>query len=347
MPLLDSCINAIFEPGNIGSSSGTPPTVITPGSVLDPVTYDPDTVTYSLDYSKFYNSMYLLLLMVGGGGLAETSGWPSADNTGPDPGVTLVDSGSITISSPSVVSGLRVTGSITINSSGVTVQDCEVKANGELYGIGVPDNNSITDARIIRCRVYSDAPVCTTEAEYDAAHLFDGIKGGAEVAFCDVSACENAVSLVQADPYIHDNYFHDFANYRPIADNHVDGVQTYGLADTGGLLIIHNTILGQETTGNVSTDGNTSSCIALISGQHDITIDNNFLAGGGYTIYGPSQAAELAANVHVTNNHFSRSLYPNGGFYGTHTGFDLDGVGFVWSGNVWDETGLPLLATDP
>ncbi len=31
MPLLDSCINSIFEPGNIGSSSGLPPTVITPG----------------------------------------------------------------------------------------------------------------------------------------------------------------------------------------------------------------------------------------------------------------------------------------------------------------------------
>ncbi len=31
MPVLDGCINSIFEPGNIGSSSGTPPTVITPG----------------------------------------------------------------------------------------------------------------------------------------------------------------------------------------------------------------------------------------------------------------------------------------------------------------------------
>lgn len=67
MPTLDSCINEIFEPGNIGSSPGTPPTVIVPGTVLDPGTYDPDAVIYSLDYSKFYNSMYLLLLMVGGG----------------------------------------------------------------------------------------------------------------------------------------------------------------------------------------------------------------------------------------------------------------------------------------
>ncbi len=59
MPTLDSCINAVFEPGNIGSSSGTPPVVITPGSLLDPETYDPETVTYSLDFSKFYNSAYI------------------------------------------------------------------------------------------------------------------------------------------------------------------------------------------------------------------------------------------------------------------------------------------------
>lgn len=60
MPILDSCINSIYEPGNIGSSSGETPTVITPGSLLDPDTYDPDAIDpYSLDFSKFYNSPYI------------------------------------------------------------------------------------------------------------------------------------------------------------------------------------------------------------------------------------------------------------------------------------------------
>lgn len=57
MPTLDSCINSVYEPGNIGSSSGTPPVVISPGSLLDPETYDPTAVTYSHDFSKFYNSL--------------------------------------------------------------------------------------------------------------------------------------------------------------------------------------------------------------------------------------------------------------------------------------------------
>lgn len=59
MPLLDSCINSVFEPGNIGSSIGTTPVVITPGSLYTPDSYDPTAMTYSLDFSKFYDSPYL------------------------------------------------------------------------------------------------------------------------------------------------------------------------------------------------------------------------------------------------------------------------------------------------
>jgi len=60
---LDSCINSIFEPGNIPASAGIPPVraVIAPDIPDD---YDPDDYDYSLDYTKLYNSGYLLLLMV-------------------------------------------------------------------------------------------------------------------------------------------------------------------------------------------------------------------------------------------------------------------------------------------
>jgi hypothetical protein len=64
MPTPDLCIAGIYEPGNIGSSVGEPVTVPVAGSLLDPSDYDPDAVEYSLDFTKFYNSGYLLLLMV-------------------------------------------------------------------------------------------------------------------------------------------------------------------------------------------------------------------------------------------------------------------------------------------
>jgi hypothetical protein len=58
MPVLDSCVNATFEPGNIGSSIGTTPVIIRVGTLLTPETYDPEGVTYSLNFSRFYNSGY-------------------------------------------------------------------------------------------------------------------------------------------------------------------------------------------------------------------------------------------------------------------------------------------------
>lgn len=65
MPLdLDSCIAGVFTPGNIGASSGQTPVQPVVPSFEDPDTYDPDSVEYSLNYSRFYNSGYLLLLMV-------------------------------------------------------------------------------------------------------------------------------------------------------------------------------------------------------------------------------------------------------------------------------------------
>ncbi len=63
MPILDDCINSTYEPGNIGSSIGTPPIVIHLGSLYPPDAYPVDEVEWSLDYSRVYDSGYLLLLI--------------------------------------------------------------------------------------------------------------------------------------------------------------------------------------------------------------------------------------------------------------------------------------------
>jgi hypothetical protein len=59
MPTLDSCVTSVYEPGNIGSSSGTTPVVIRPGTLYTPIDYDPETVEYSLNFSRFYDSAYI------------------------------------------------------------------------------------------------------------------------------------------------------------------------------------------------------------------------------------------------------------------------------------------------
>jgi nucleoside-diphosphate-sugar epimerase len=61
MPLLDNCITALFEPGNIGASAGEPPTIVRPGTIYSPDDYPTDDVEYSLVLSRFYNSFYLCI----------------------------------------------------------------------------------------------------------------------------------------------------------------------------------------------------------------------------------------------------------------------------------------------
>jgi len=59
MPVLDSCVTSLYEPGNIGASSGSTPIVIRPGTIYDPEDYPAETIEWSMVYSRFYNSAYV------------------------------------------------------------------------------------------------------------------------------------------------------------------------------------------------------------------------------------------------------------------------------------------------
>jgi hypothetical protein len=73
--------------------------------------------------------------------------------------------------------------------------------------------------------------------------------------------------------------------------------------------------------------------------QANRTIDNNLLAGGGYTIYAGANTGKeaTATNIHVTNNRISRMYYPQGGSYGPVTAYTSTG-GNTFTGNIWDDT---------
>jgi hypothetical protein len=61
-----------------------------------------------------------------------------------------------------------------------------------------------------------------------------------------------------------------------------------------------------------------------------VTIKDNLLAGGAYTLYGGlsgNQGASSTPGVTITGNRFSAMYYPNGGTYGP--------AAHVWSGDVW------------
>jgi hypothetical protein len=168
-----------------------------------------------------------------------------------------------------------------------------------------------------------------------------------EVGFCDISGVVNAINIgwsIYGAAYLHDNFIHDFCCWDTVQDppdgSHCDGLQTFDISNSGGMTIRHNTVLGWQTTGTfVPTPNGSSSCLAFITGQHDLTVDNNLIAGGSYSMYGPSQGGGGGhpVNVHVTNNHFSTLFFPTCGAFGTHAGWDNTATGWIWSGNIWHD----------
>ena len=115
----------------------------------------------------------------------------------------------------------------------------------------------------------------------------------------NIHHCHNCIQgefLTVTNSYIH--------NMADPPGAHVDGILCTGPC---GLTLRHNTVLNEH--------GQTSA-IALFPDfgtPRDSVIDNNLLAGGGYTVYA---GEDDATGIKVTNNRFSRLYYPKGGYWG-------------------------------
>ncbi len=138
------------------------------------------------------------------------------------------------------------------------------------------------------------------------------------VGIKDINSDSTGLSILRSEIYhtatgiqidaglIQDNYIHDLGYVSP---DHVNGTTSNG--GTTQLTIRHNTIFNPHD----QTDA--VSLFQDFGGQGNRTIDDNLLAGGGYSFYG-GQGPTGTFNIHVTNNRFGRLFYPNGGFWALH-----------------------------
>jgi hypothetical protein len=151
--------------------------------------------------------------------------------------------------------------------------------------------------------------------------------GAAEVGWCDISQFGAAVSTGHG--LIHDNWTHNQAMFINLGKEwvHTDSIISSG-ADTGGLVIRHNTLVNQDPV-----DRGASASVGLFPDDGPVansTVDDNWMAGGAYAFYGGDAGAH---GIVVTNNIFSTEISPNGGFYGFVAHWNAGGAGNVWSGN--------------
>jgi hypothetical protein len=258
-------------------------------------------------------------------------GYPDVETTGVTPGTTLTKvSGSVTLSTAGqVYENKLLTGSITIAAPNVTIRNVKLVATDPYYAIrafGWEKNVSgaVIDHVEIDLNGYYDIKGIAFDG-YTAKNVFfhngsDCAHMGGNVTIQD--------SLCVSGPDVNGDAWPDNSTFCN-GPEHFDGLQSDGGSN---ITIRHNTIRNPcSQTSAILMSSNTSSI-------SNVTIQDNLLAGGGYTLY--CNAGPDVANETVTGNRFAKTYFAKGGYWGHQTGC---GSADVFSGNIWDETGTAAL----
>jgi hypothetical protein len=228
------------------------------------------------------------------------------------------------------LTGLRIPGTVNVSANNVTLNDISItvggdsSTTGDSYGVTLDNTANVT---------IENSNIQGTNTT--TGRMGEGIKDvytdstGTQVLKNNIQKTDTAIQLYQG--LIKGNYIH---NLGLIDGDHVNGITTNG--DIGTFDIENNTILNKF---------NQTDAIGLFQDfgvVANVTINNNYLAGGGYTIYGGDGSIGQSYNIKVTNNRISTMYFPNGGQWGPVAYFDDQGPGNTWSGNTWAGSGTTI-----
>jgi hypothetical protein len=241
------------------------------------------------------------------------SEWPDVTNTGAPSHLTLSQSdGMILTKAGTISSGLDIHGDVLIKADNVTLENCRVTSNGWAV---VQIQSGVTGAVVQNCRLdgTGSAPDGTGN---------QGIMGHGKFLRNNIYNVENGIVVTGNDTVIDGNYIHDLkAGGAP----HYDGIQVDG--GVSGLTIRHNTIINSHDSAGAIMIDNDFGPISNVS------IDNNLLAGGSFTIYSDAKFnSNPITGVSITNNHIAPGRYGSRLFRGnspTYTGNSYDGAALL------------------
>ena len=284
------------------------------------------------------------LLSVGCGPDPHRCGFPDATNAGVPAGVSLstvsagssgpgwsTDSqGNVEVSGDGAVfSGYSVHGTVTVTGDNAVIKDDAISNYGnDIDGDGVNLTGNPSNVTIEHVNISSPYGTQGDMGVFAGIKDINGEAMGTRVLDSNIADASTGVQLYIG--LIEGNYIHDVSPAEP--DSHLNGTTSNG--STVPLTIRHNTVFNP----NSQTDA--ISLFEDFGVEANVDIDDNLVAGGGYTIYGgQNSGGPQAYNIRITNNHFSNIYYSQCGYYGYIAAFDPSGPGNVWSGNVWDSTG--------
>jgi hypothetical protein len=278
------------------------------------------------------------------------SGWPGPSNTGVPAGTVLTPSGSITVTTNgTVLNALNITGFVDIRANNVTIKNSRIR-NGSAAWEQVRVEPGTSGALIEDTEI--DGQNTNFSGTPDDGYNVGGTGG---YTLLRDNLHNNVVGAGAggggARVTIQNSWIHDI---HKTTASHNENIISTGAA--AGITITHNRFDNQI---------NEVATIALLgqaSAIQNVTVDNNLLNGGGFTVYGGCNPADasglLCQNIAITNNRFMRTPQPGafwttGGSFGPITAFNGKAVGtfgvdptfraahsLTWSGNVWDDSGV-------
>jgi hypothetical protein len=208
-----------------------------------------------------------------------TSGFPGPGNTGVPPGTVLRPSGTIDVTTNgAVLDALDVTGCINVRASNVTIKRTRVRGGGCFQPIKVLSGTNLQ--------------VFDTEIDGQRSATCGESIGSTNYSITRVNAhgCSDGPRLAGTGPIlIQDSWIHDLSN---LPGDHGDGIQAYGL-NGGTVTVRHNTISGGSNAAFFTADGATG----------DMYIDDNLMAGGGFTLRVYDNHVRVRNNLIVKNSY--------------------------------------------
>ncbi|SEQ12283.1 hypothetical protein SAMN05421756_102527 [Microlunatus flavus] len=235
--------------------------------------------------------------------------------TGVPPGTGLKPyTGPTTITTPgTVIDAATITDCLVIKADDVTISRSRITSPGCQFNVLSDAGN--TGLRLVDVEI--DGQDNTTGDSAVAGAGYTCLR-------CDVQGTTDGFKA-GSDVTIQDSWIHDLAMTK---ESHNDGVQSLG---TNRLTIGGSTI--------VLADGATSAVIlstGSASAMRNVSISDNVLGGGAFTVYGGYSAGEddvaKVSGIAITNNRFSTKIHPRSGAYGPITSADPP---VVVSGNTW------------
>jgi hypothetical protein len=227
------------------------------------------------------------------------------------------------------LSGLRINGTVDVTANNVTLNNLSItdggdSSSGDSYGVTLDNTANVT---IQNCNIQG--------TNTTTGRMGEGIKDvytdstGTQILNNNIQKTDTAIQLYQG--LIKGNYIH---NLGLISGDHVNGITTNG--DTQPLDIENNTILNKFNQTDAIGLFQDSGIVA------NVTVNNNFLAGGGYALYGGDGNYGQSSNIKITNNVISPMYFHNGGQWGPVAYFDDKGPGNTWTNNTWAQTGVAI-----